>query len=56
MRRARTASNARGRCGLFWLISAAIGLFAGTLGGLLGVGGGACPAGSAHAPAPESAC
>ena len=40
MRPARTACNARGRCGVFWLICAAIGLFAGTLGGLLGVGGG----------------
>jgi len=40
MRRARGTGNARGRCHVFWLVSAAIGLFAGVLGGLLGVGGG----------------
>jgi uncharacterized protein len=40
MRCARTAGNARRRCFVFWLICAAIGLVAGTLGGLLGVGGG----------------
>ena len=40
MRRARGTGNARGRCCVFWVICAVIGLFAGSMGGLLGVGGG----------------
>lgn len=40
MRRARRVGNARGRWDVFWLLCGGIGLVAGTLGGLLGVGGG----------------